>query len=412
MSRFDVAIVGAGPAGCRAAGLLAQTGARVAVIDASHPREKPCGGGVTGRALALVHDTIELAALDAVAIESATFVDGARVATLPIDPAGEPGRGLVIVARRDFDGALLRSAVAAGACLVESRAIDVARANGGWSIATRAGPIEADWLVGADGPNSLVRRRVSSPFRRQDLSIASGYFVHGASSSAITVVFEHDPPGYLWAFPRRDHVAVGVGAQADESSSAGLLAIAARWIRQHLDGAGVRLERYSWPIPSFGVEALDRERPSGNRWMLAGDAGGLVDPITREGIFFALASGQAAAESLLQPDPARAYAARIREGIHDELRRAARLKSRFFDRRFTALMVDALGQSPRIQRVMADLVAGEQPYRGLKRRLLRTWELRLIWELFTGSAERSEAASAKRARERSERGRVVGPHAH
>jgi hypothetical protein len=62
---------------------------------------------------------------------------------------------------------------------------------------------------------------------------------------------------------------------------------------------------------------------------------------------------------------------------------------------------------------MADLVAGEQPYRGLKRRLLRTWELRLIWELFTGSAERSEAASAKRARERSERGRAgVEPHAH
>jgi geranylgeranyl reductase family protein len=382
MRRFDVAIVGAGPAGCRAAGVLARSGAGVAVIDGSHPREKPCGGGVTARALDLVRDAIDPSVFDAVAIDSATFVDGARAATISLDDPAQTGRRLAIVARRDFDGALLQSAVEAGASLLATRAIAVARANGGWTIATRDGAIEADWLVGADGANSLVRRRVASPFRREDLSIASGYFVHGASSSEITVVFEHDPPGYLWAFPRRDHVAVGVGAQADESSSAALCAIAFRWIQRHFSDQGVRLERYSWPIPSLGAEALDRERPSGDRWMLAGDAGGLVDPITREGIFFALASGQAAADSLLRPDPARAYAARIREDIHDELRRAARLKSRFFDRRFTSLMVEALRRSPRIQHVMADLVAGQQSYRGLRRRLLRTWELRLMWEWF------------------------------
>jgi flavin-dependent dehydrogenase len=117
--------------------------------------------------------------------------------------------------------------------------------------------------------------------------------------------------------------------------------------------------------------------------MLIGDAGGLVDPITREGIFFALASGEAAADSLDAADPGPAYAARIRESIHHELRRAARLKTRFFERRFTALLVRALQRSPRIRAVMADLVAGEQPYRGLRRRLLRTFELRLMWDLFT-----------------------------
>jgi geranylgeranyl reductase family protein len=385
MARFDVAVVGAGPAGSRAAGLLARGGARVALIDGSHPREKPCGGGVTGRALELVRDAIEPAAFDAVAIEAATFVEGSRVATVPLDHPADKGGGLAVVARRDFDQALLDSATAAGASLVAARATEVVRGGRGWLIATGAGQVAADWLVGADGPNSLVRRRVSTPFRRPDLSIASGYFVHGASSREITVVFEHEPPGYLWAFPRRDHVAVGVGAQADESSSAGLLEIASRWIRRNLSHDGARLERYSWPIPSLGVDAIDRERPSGDRWMLAGDAGGLVDPITREGIFFALASGQAAAESLLQRDPARAYAARIRTEILDELRRAARLKSRFFDRRFTSLMVGALQRSPRIQRVMADLVAGRQPYRGLKRRLLRTWELGLAWQLVVGT---------------------------
>ncbi len=380
MSQFDVAIVGAGPAGCWAAYQLARGGARVALVDGSHPREKPCGGGVTSRALELVRDAIDPTAFDAVGIERATFVDGARAATMRLDEAGLDGRGLAVVARREFDGALLRAAGGAGAALVESRATSVERANGGWTIRTRSGSIDAAWLVGADGPNSLVRRRVSRPFRREDLSIASGYFVHGASSRDITVVFEHDPPGYLWSFPRRDHIAVGVGAQADESSSAALLAIAERWIERNLRRDGVRLERYSWPIPSLGDAALAQEQPSGDRWMLVGDAAGLVDPITREGIFFALASGDAAAGSFSQPDPARAYAARIRAGVHDELRRAARLKSRFFERRFTSLLVRALECSPRIQHVMADLVAGQQTYRGLRRRLLRTFKLRLMWE--------------------------------
>jgi geranylgeranyl reductase family protein len=379
----DVAIVGGGPAGCWAARRLARKGARVALIDGSHPREKPCGGGVTGRALELVRDAIDPAHVSAVAIETATFVDGHRRATMRLGADGAGSQQLAVVSRRDFDGALLRAAVAAGALLVEARATDVRRAKGGWTILTRRGTVQASWLVGADGPNSLVRRRVARAFRREDLSIACGYFVHGASSREITVAFEHDPPGYLWAFPRRDHIAVGVGAQADESSSAALLAIAGGWIARNIHQAGIRLERYSWPIPSLDEAALCRERPAGERWMLIGDAGGLVDPITREGIFFALASGEAAADSLDAADPGPAYAARIRESIHHELRRAARLKTRFFERRFTALLVRALQRSPRIRAVMADLVAGEQPYRGLRRRLLRTFEVRLMWDLFT-----------------------------
>jgi geranylgeranyl reductase family protein len=378
---FDVAIVGAGPAGSWAARSLARRGARVALIDGSHPREKPCGGGVTGRALALVREAVDPARIAAVPIEKATFVDGARRATVRLGGDGTGGGDLTIVARRDFDAALLDAALGAGATLVAARAAGVCRANGGWTIATRGGEVSASWLVGADGANSLVRRRVAQPFAREDLSIASGYFVHGVSSREITVVFEHDPPGYLWAFPRHDHVAVGVGAQADESSSAALLAIAGEWTRRTFPAEAVRLERYSWPIPSLGDAALERERPAGDRWMLVGDAGGLVDPITREGIFFALESAEAAADSLVGPDPARAYTARLCDGVHAELRRAARLKARFFRRRFTALLIDGLQRSARIRGVMADLVAGEQTYRGLKRRLLRTLELRLLWEL-------------------------------
>ena len=77
-------------------------------------------------------------------------------------------------------------------------------------------------MVGADGANSLVRRTLTRPFRRGALSIASGYYVHGLSASQIDIVFTQSPAGYLWSFPRRDHLAVGVGAQADEATSAQL----------------------------------------------------------------------------------------------------------------------------------------------------------------------------------------------
>src|SRR3954468_17685254 len=68
--KYDVAVVGAGPAGAWVARCLARSGARVAIFDASHPREKPCGGGVTGRALALVGDAIDAGALAQTVVRS------------------------------------------------------------------------------------------------------------------------------------------------------------------------------------------------------------------------------------------------------------------------------------------------------------------------------------------------------
>jgi geranylgeranyl reductase family protein len=372
---FDVAIIGGGPAGAWCATRLAADGLRVVIFDGSHPREKPCGGGVTGRALSLVgtdlHDTIP-----AVAIRSAAFSQGDRTATVQL--AAAPLR-LGIVARSDFDARLLAHASAA-ATLVRARAKDVRRNGGNWQVLTADADYSARWLIGADGANSVVRKRVSRPFGRRDISIACGYYVHGVTGDRIEIVFENDPPGYLWSFPRPDHLAVGVCAQADVASTATLLPIVGRWIETHADGG--RLERYSWPIPSLTLPALDAEMPAGDRWMLIGDAAGLVDPITREGIFFALRSAEIAAESLRDERRAEErYVQQLDAEIYDELRRGARLKARFYRPAFLSLLVSALQRSGRVRDIMADLIAGEQPYRTLRRRLLKTFELRLMLEL-------------------------------
>jgi flavin-dependent dehydrogenase len=119
--------------------------------------------------------------------------------------------------------------------------------------------------------------------------------------------------------------------------------------------------------------------------MLLGDAGGMADPITREGIFFALLSAEHAADSLLETgsDPARQYGERLRATVFAELVRAASLKTRFFHPRFTRLLLLALQRSAAIRAIMIDLVAGRQAYRGLRRRLLRTFELRLMVEMLS-----------------------------
>lgn len=379
VENFDVAIVGAGPAGAWAALGLANGGARVALIDASHPREKPCGGGVTRRALELIGSSVELMT-DGVPIDGATFAFRSREATVPV-AATDGAPRLAVVSRRTFDAWLADRARQAGAILRQTRATDVQREDARWRISTRDGDIRAFWLIGADGPGSLVRRRVSIPFARADLSIAAGYYVADRSGRQIDIEFEADPSGYLWSFPRRDHLAVGACAQADETSTAALLDLSDRWVDRHLPGTA--RQRYSWPIPSLRAETLEAERPAGRGWLLAGDAAGLVDPITREGIFFALGSGGMAAAAILSGhDPARRYTEELRDTVYAELLLAAKLKARFYRPQFMGLLISALQRSRRIRDVMSDLVAGEQPYHALRSRLLKTLEWKLMFELF------------------------------
>ena len=378
MADFDVAIVGAGPAGSWAAYTLAKSGARVALIDGTHPREKPCGGGLTMRAFGLVQDAFPSRTLPGVSVRTVTFGEAAQRATVPLTPQSQ----ILVASRREFDGALRDAAIRAGAYPVIAQATGIQRAGAGWSVQLRRQPLTAGWLLGADGPNSLVRRRVSRAFSRPDLSIATGFYCEDERACDIRIAFEEDPPGYLWSFPRADHLAVGICAQADVASSGPLLERARQWIVRELDGGRWRLRRYSWPIPSLTERALRGDHVAGEGWMLLGDAAGLVDPITREGIYFALLSAAHAAESLLGGrDESATYARRVRQHVGEELIRAARLKAMFFGPQFTSLLIEALQRSAAVREVMADLVAGRQTYRGLRRRLLATLECRLMLKL-------------------------------
>lgn len=373
-------VIGAGPAGCWAARTLATLGARVALVDGSHPREKPCGGGVTGRALALVGHAVDLASLQRCHVTAARFVDTPRSASasVPLERGS-----LDVASRTEFDSALFAAAAAAGVSTVLARVVDVTRDGASFLVRTTTGSLRAPRLLGADGANSLARRRLTQPFARADLSVATGYFVHGATSDEIVLELLADPPGYIWSFPRPTHLAIGVCTQADEKiSAAALRARTLQWIRDRGFDRGT-LSAYAWPIPSLSSRSFGRLTTSGSGWCLAGDAAGLVDPITREGIYFALLSGQWAAEALTSSDDGahRRYHERVADEIVAELALAARFKAGFFRPRFTGLLVDALAESARVRAVMSGLIAGTQPYKSLKWALAGTAELGLAWRL-------------------------------
>src|SRR6185295_3942464 len=131
-------------------------------------------------------------------------------------------------------------------------------------------------------------------------------------------------------------------------------------------------ERYAHTIPSPSTDSSSILEIAGPRWALVGDAAALADPITGEGIFFALRSAAVLAETLRETGSPAAYPARALEDFGRELNKAAVLRDRFYSPGLARRMIAYARRSRAIRAVLADLVLGEQGYLSLKRRLLRT----------------------------------------
>lgn len=379
-----IAVVGAGPSGSRAAAGLAALGHDVALIDRSFDREKPCGGGVPAAGLRSLFAASPRSLADSAMPEAAAGAvspppDGFGALTLALTaPSGAsaslPLRSpLTIFSRRWLDRALLGAAEAAGAHRVPSAVNGIARAGeGGWRVRLEGGGhVEADHLVGADGVRSALRRELGSPFGAQDLSQAVGWYVPGRSTDVVTIRFDARIDGYLWIFPRPDHLAVGACAPLHEGSPGTLWEAARDLLRESLCVTDAGLPRYSALIPTLGVSSLDAHRVAGKGWSLVGDAAGTVDPLTREGIRHGIESSDLLVAAFASRDPER-YEPLWKERFEAEFRWAASHRARFFAPAATERLVRYVARSRTARAVVADLVHGDQDYLSLRRRLVRT----------------------------------------
>ncbi len=394
----DVLIVGAGPAGLTAGIRLAEAGWSVAVLDPRVPFEKPCGGGLTPR-------TWDWLPVDKAAFTTCRNIEGV---VLRLDD-GRPvevdlPKPLSVLSRRELGARLLERFGAAGGVFLPYRARDVEERFGQWYVfaesdgpgkesretggipdgrpadspsarlpncrtaefpdsrtpesPTRSTVLRARWLVLADGVYGLSRKRWGHFTAAADWTRTVGYLIPG-TDGAIRIQFWSGWDGYAWVFPRADATSVGL-CDALPGRAGHLFRRLDAWAARLGWDPGAAAERYGYLIPSPAT-APPWFPLWGERWARVGDASGFVDPITREGIFFAVQAGQVLAECILRGTFPSAWSAWLERVRWPEWRSAARWRRWFYRPWFLRALL-AGTRWGRVYRLLQGVLVGDVPY--------------------------------------------------
>lgn len=360
----SVAIIGGGPAGAICGERLAREGFDATIYDEHLAWEKPCGGGLTQKAIAAFPFLLSSPQPKKHVSDVELIASDGRRAKFTLDAP------IVIYARRVLNALLLDRARAAGCKVVQARVTRLDTSASKVKLEVASQWIEADFAaIAAGARNSLLPNAQNLP--PEDLELTLGYFLP-REDSRLRIKFVKDLEGYLWSFPREGHLSVGICANMAKHAARELRDLLHAFIgaeRMDLGGA----ELYSHILPSPRRDTLRNRPVIGKNWALVGDAAAWVDPVTGEGIYYAMRSGQILAESLIDGAP-EAYPARIQSAFRDELERAAKLSPMFYHGKFlggavTTRMIAFARHSATFRQMLADVFAGSQSYRTLKARL-------------------------------------------
>src|SRR6266852_1268482 len=326
----EIAIVGGGPSGAMCGEQLARAGHKVAIFDEHLAWEKPCGGGLTHKAIQCFPFLLENSYPKKLVHSVDLISSEEHRATLDMP------HPIVIYSRTVLNGMLLDRAREAGCSVQRSHVMSVDTAGTKPRYCLEGEWHEADFLVLAAGArNQLVPE--TRPLQRDELEMTQGYFVP-QTADAITIKFLPHFEGYIWSFPRCDHLSVGICGSMASHTSSELRGHLQKFVeKQDISTEGAKF--YSHVLPSPLERTLSERNVIGKNWALVGDA-----------------------------------AAWVKAAFSTELEFAARIVRRFYRGSFlgsavTTRMVQFLRRSPVFRQLMGDLFSGTQDYTSLKRRL-------------------------------------------
>lgn len=366
--KCDVIVAGAGPAGAAAARVFAGSGLHTVVLEREYlPRPKACAGGVSAAALKLIGTPLPPGLTEA----SCSFVRG-YFGSRAIHVKSKHDF-MVLVSRERFDQWLVGLAQEAGAEVRQGEKVEGVEASaGGVTVRTGGGFYRGKVLIGADGVNSLVARGVRPPFTKRDLGFCICSDIPVAREfpgGGVEIYHGPTPMSYGWVFPKKETVSAGIGGWL--CGIPGTVDAFRNFLRERglpeksrARGHHIPLGGLSHPTVADGV-------------ILAGDAAGFADPLTGEGIRYAIASGQLAG---------RIAAPLIKAGVplgRESLNSYEKLCYNMFGRELKASLYVArfFGLFPRVfQKLffsrpepfqkLLEVIAGDSDYRGVIRWLL------------------------------------------
>jgi flavin-dependent dehydrogenase len=369
MSVKTIAIIGGGPAGAFAAAELARgRDHQVLLFDEKLAWEKPCGGGLTPKA-------IERWPFLRDAIVERNWIHDCELIASSGRRARFPLRNqIAIFSRLTLNGLMLDRARDAGAQVVQQRIVSIEGSPGKWRLKAATGQYEADFVVHAAGARNPFRCQFSQSLGSENFVLALGYYIPGTGRT-VQIKFVRGLHGYIWVFPRADHFSVGICGRMQGMSSGDLRAL----LEQHIPEFGLSVEGaqfYAHLIPALTNHALRTSAIAGEGWAMVGDAAGFVDAITGEGLYYALRSAEMFAASMMDGTPDE-YARQVKSEILPELELAAAIADRFYSGNWMGgevieRMVSLTQRSATFGDLMRDLFAGTQEYSNMKRRVRRS----------------------------------------
>jgi flavin-dependent dehydrogenase len=367
---MKIGVIGARVAGSYASLLLSRLGHEVLLFDDSIDKEKPCGGGVTFKALRKISwlGAHPLPHTEIANIRFTTPEGYASAISLP--------HPIHLFSRVNLDSCLRQWAVESGVRFLPERALSFARDSRTWAIETPTGVFEVDYLIGADGANSGVRRSLIGNYDPSDLSLALGFHLPGLyDPETLRIAFQESGfHGYLWSFPHVDHSSVGIVRWLPGIKASDLRRRVEEFIAAHYPDAYAGKKFYAARIPCLSRKTLTCQRVCGKHWALLGDAAGFADSITAEGIYYALRSAELLAESFRREKP-QTYEMEWRSDFGTELESAAAWRDRFYGsmilcHSFIRRALQSVRYSRMAQELVDELIAGSISYNTMFRNLV------------------------------------------